>query len=680
MLILSTINKFSQVINNFRVLCRLSVLCLCAVITVFVIFDVSLCSAERSKVFVIGGDDNFPPYEYVSVKEGIQSYRGFNVDIMRAIALQTGIEIEFRPMTWADALQALDNGEIDAIQGMKYDSERLSKYDFSDEYITSSQVVFVLSGMYISELDELRDHKVAVQKGDIAYQNLKSHSSFSVVAVPNQEEAFKLLLAGEVTAVIGNKLAGQYILQRNNQVDNVKMIGPDIDPHNYGVAVKKGNTELIQIINTGLREIKKNGTYDKISKKWFGELIDHPSSYYKDRLILVITLAVVLFLGLIAAGHISFMLKNEVAKRTREIAGINKALMEKNEYIKRENLHKEKILNSGYSGIITLNQDGIIQFINDYAVQYMGVSNAIGLHYSSTPIVELFPQDDIKSIFRETENMIRGEKNIRGYSVEYTICLLSQDEIMEGIVISFRDITLEKRMHEQLIRKDKMEALGSLVAGIAHEIRTPLTSIKMFTELLPVKYESVSFRQQISRFVPQEVERINDMVNSLLEYARPRKPSPESFGLNQLVENVLILFTGHIEKHCILITHQIDDQITVFADKQQIQQVLINILLNAIEAMEEQEKKKIAISCSSNEHSAVMVIEDSGLGMNEEIVSKIFDPFFTTKPLGTGLGLAISYKLVRENNGRIWPESLPGIGTKLYIELPRSSCRGGKSV
>ncbi len=637
-------------------------------------------SEEGHKVYIIGGDDNFPPYEYVSSKEDNKAYRGFNVDIMKAVALQSGIEIEFRPMTWADALQALDNGEIDAIQGMKHDKDRINKYDFSDEYITSAQVVFVGNGTYISDLDELRGHKVAVQKGDIAYQNLTSHAAFTVVAVPNQEEAFNLLLAGEVTAVIGNKLAGQYILQRNNHIDKVKMVGPDIDPHMYGVAVKKGNLELVKTINKGIYEIKKNGTYEKIYKKWFGELVDHPPAYYKDRLTIVMIVAIVLFVGLMAAGHISYVLRKEVAKRTREIQGINEVLLEKNEYIRRENLHKGRILNSGYSGIITINQEGIIQFINDYALQYTGFDNASGLHYADTPIIDFFPQDDLNKIFSKNENIIRGEKNTNGYSIKYTLCLLSQEERIEGIVISFRDVTLEKTMQEQLIRKDKMEALGNLVAGIAHEIRTPLTSIKMFTELLPVKYDNTSFRQQISRFVPQEVERINKMVNSLLEYAKPRKPSPEIFNIKQLVEIILILFTGHIEKHGISITNNIDDQLLVFADKQQMQQVLINSLLNSIEAMEEREKKEIAISCTENDVAVIMLIEDSGSGMNEEIICKIFDPFFTTKLQGTGLGLAISYKLIRENNGRIWSESMLGIGTKLYIELPRSCVRGEKNV
>lgn len=637
-------------------------------------------SAEYQKVYSIGGDDNFPPYEYISETEDGKSYRGFNVDIMKAVALQCGIEIEFRPMTWADALQALDDGEIDAIQGMKYDKERIGKYDFSYEYIISSQVVFVRSGTYISDLDELRGHKVAVQKGDIAYQNLKSYSTFTVVAVPNQEEAFKLLLAGEVTAVIGNKLAGQYILQRNNHVDKVKMIGPDIDPHKYGVAVKKGNTELIQTINMGIQEIKRNGTYDKIYKKWFGEVVDHPPAYYKDRLTLVMIVTAILFVGLISAGHISLVLRNEVAKRTSEIQGINEVLLEKNEYIRRENLLKEKILNSGYSGIITLDREGVIQFINDYAVQYIGLDNAIGLHYSGTTIVDFFPQDDIQTIFRENESIIRGEKKIRGYSIKYTLCLLSQEEMMEGIVISFQDVTMEKTMQEQLIRKDKMEALGNLVAGIAHEIRTPLTSIKMFTELLPAKYDNISFRQQISRFVPQEVERINGMVNSLLEYARPSKPSPESFFLSQLIENILILFTGHIEKNGILLTCSIDNQVTAFADKQQIQQVLINILLNSIESMENQERREISISCSLCNSSVILLIEDTGAGMDEEIANKIFDPFFTTKPAGTGLGLAISYKLIRENNARIWLKSLPGVGTKFYIQIPQISVEGERHV
>ena len=637
-------------------------------------------STEGHKVYIIGGDDNFPPYEYIPANENGKAYRGFNVDIMKAVALQSGIEIEFRPMTWADALQALDDGEIDAIQGMKYDKERISRYDFSDEYITSAQVVFVRRDTYISDLDELRGHKVAVQKGDIAYQNLKSYSTFTVVAVPNQEAAFNLLLAGEVTAVIGNKLAGQYILQRNNHIDKVKMVGPDIDPHMYGVAVKKGNNELIQTINTSIHEIKKNGIYEKIYKKWFGELVDHPPAYYKDRLTLVMIVTLVLFVGLIVAGHISLVLRNQVAKRTREIQGINEVLLGKNEYIRRENLHKEKILNSGYSGIITLNREGVIQFINEYAAQYMGFGNTIGLHYSGTPIVDFFLQDDIKTILRENESIIRGEKNTRGYSIEYTLCLLSQEKKTEGLVISFRDVTLEKTMQEQLIRKDKMEALGNLVAGIAHEIRTPLTSIKMFTELLPVKYDNISFRQQISRFVPQEVERINGMVNSLLEYARPRKPSPESFFLRQLIETILILFTGHVEKHGILLTCSIDEQVIVFADKQQIQQVLINILLNSIESMEDQERREISISCSLGDSAVIMLIEDTGAGMDEEITSKIFDPFFTTKPAGTGLGLAISYKLIRENKARTWLKSLPGVGTKFYIEIPQNVVRGERDV
>lgn len=640
-------------------------------VTLFLVVRVVVpCSAEDKKVYIIGGDDNFPPYEYISANEQVKAYRGFNVDIMKAVALQRGIEIEFRPMTWADALQALDDGEIDAIQGMKYDEVRISKYDFSDEYITSSQVIFVRSGTYISELTELQGHKVAVQKGDIAYHNLNSYSGLTVITVPNQEEAFNLLLTGDVTAVIGNKLAGQYILQRNNQIDNVKMVGIDIAPQSYGAAVKKGNTELINIINMGLHEIKKNGTYDKIYIKWFGELVAHPPAYYRERLILAMAVSIILLVGLLIVGHIGFVLRNEVAKRTSEIKGINEVLLEKNEYIRRENLHKEKILNSGYSGIITLNPAGVIEFVNEYAIQYMNFAQGIGLHYSHTSIADFFPQEDMERIFRGNESIIRGEKNTRDYSMEYTLCLLLEKE-MAGIVISFRDITMEKRMQEQLIRKDKMEALGNLVAGIAHEIRTPLTSIKMFTELLPVKYDSISFRQQISRFVPQEVERINGMVNSLLEYARPSTPRPEIFFLKEIMENISILFTGHIEKRGIVLTCSIDRQITVFADKQQIQQVLINILLNSIESMEQQERREIAISCSLGDGVVTILIADTGTGMDEKIASKIFDPFFTTKPAGTGLGLAISYKLIRENNARIWSDSLPGAGAKFYIEIPQ---------
>lgn len=642
------------------------------ILNLFLPFSIgaTLVPEGKKTVYKIGGDENFPPYEFVVTTEGNEVYRGFNVDIMKAVALQSGLEFEFKPLTWIEAIKALNNGELDAIQGMKYDKFRASRYDFSEEYIISAQTVFVLKDTYATELNDLSGYKVAVQEGDIAYERLKGDNLFNLIVVNDQEEAFKLLLSGEVKAVVGNKLAGQYILQKNRQMDRVKMIGPDIDPQKYGVVVRKGNEELLAIINNGISEIKKNGTYDKIYKKWFGEPVDYPSVYYKGQIVTLFKILGVLAFFLALLVYISYALRREVKKRTRKIEAINKELLEMNEYIRKEDAYKEKILNSGYSGIVTMDNNGVIQFMNNFAARCLDCCGAVGMHYSATPIKCFFPNGNLVSE-EEKDRVLGGELEIHGLQMEYNYYLLTEDKKVEGIILNFRDITTEKHLREQVIRKDKMEAVGNLAAGIAHEIRTPLTSIKTFTELLAEKYNNPSFREKISHFVPQEVERISSLVDQLLDYAQPRKPHQEIVQIRALLENTLLLLGNNLKNNNIQVINNIDPGVTVFADKQQLFQVFINVFLNAFEAMYDIKKPSVILWCEAEEDSVKIVFKDNGVGMEEDVIKRIFEPFFTTKATGTGLGLAVSYQLVVENGGSAWVESAPNLGTTVFIRLPR---------
>lgn len=502
--------------------------------------------AESRKEYIIGGDENFPPYEFVLEVNGQKVYRGFNVDIMKAIALQTGIEIEFKPMVWSEALKALDEGRIDAIQGMKYSEERDEKYDFSDSFITNSQAVFVLKSSPAVNMNDLAGKRIAVQEGDIAYQKLKDSSLYQLVKVPDQATAFELLFSEKVDAVIGNKLVGQYILQQNRKIGMVKLVDQEIDPQKYAIAVKKGNDELLQILNRGLYEIKKNGTYDKIYEKWFGQPLDYPLQYYKKRILMMFYGIGALFLALALMLYVNFLLQREVKRR----------------------------------------------------------------------------------------------------------------------------IATEKQLIEKIAHKDKMEAIGNLAAGIAHEIRNPLTSIKTFVELLPQKYDNPLFREKISYFVPREIERLNSLLNTLLDYARPRKSLQQTENLLDLVRNTLVLFGTMFEKNKIRIAVEIDPDLKVFVDRQQIQQVFINVIMNAVEATEGVSEPKILIAAEQKAKEVIIVFQDNGMGIENDNLRKIFDPFFTTKPTGTGLGLAVSYQILKENMGRIWVESKPGEGTKVFISLP----------
>ncbi|SDF67956.1 transporter substrate-binding domain-containing protein [Sporolituus thermophilus] len=625
----------------------------------------AIADIPENKVLVVAGDENFPPYEFIDEINGAKVYRGFNVDLLQAVALSCGYEIRFRPMPWAEALRALDNGEVDAVAGMKYDAEREKRYDFSEAYMINSQAIFVLKDMQaIASLDDLTGRKVAVQQDDIAYHRLKNRP-VELVPAADQEEALRLLLGRKVDAAVGNKLTGQYILQRMKNVDEVKTVGGAIDPERYAVAVRKGSP-VLAVFNKGLQAIKQNGTYDKLYAKWFGEPVDYPAWYYKRNFKLALFGAGFLFILAIAFVLANLLLKREVKRRVRQLEAVNDELRRTNKYIERAHKYQEKMLNSGYSGIVTIGQDGGIKFANQYAQRYLARDGRplAGLDYTETALADLLGNCPPCGMERWA-----GEVMLGRVGIEYTVDVLQVDDERD-IIVHFRDITQEKQLREEIIKKDKLEALGKLVACIAHELRNPLTSIKTFVELLPTKYDNPLFRKKISEFVPREIERLNSIVNDLLTYAHPRTQAREQITLKSLVDGIMVFFADTVAKKNIDLQVDIADAVFVYVDMQQMKQVIINILLNAIQALEERPSPRLQIVGEGQDGYAILTITDNGVGISRENINHIFEPFFSTKSGGTGLGLFVSYQLAKQNGVDIAVESVENVGTKVRLKFP----------
>ena len=240
-----------------------------------------------------------------------------------------------------------------------------------------------------------------------------------------------------------------------------------------------------------------------------------------------------------------------------------------------------------------------------------------------------------------------------------------------GYVILFKDLTEVRALRLEIERSQRLASVGRLAAGVAHEIRNPLSSIKGFATYFKQRYREVPEDQQTANIMIQEIDRLNRVVSQLLEFARPVTVAPKSSSLDVLVKDSLRLIERLAQDNQITINTRstaVNDEIHIDPDR--LNQVLLNLYLNAIEAMEPGGKLLIEISEGEKNSGLIIQISDSGQGIPAENLSKIFDPYFSTKLSGTGLGLAIAHNIVEALGGVIEVTSEAGQGTSFTIQLP----------
>ena len=228
-----------------------------------------------------------------------------------------------------------------------------------------------------------------------------------------------------------------------------------------------------------------------------------------------------------------------------------------------------------------------------------------------------------------------------------------------------------KRM-EQLEQKardaEKLKEISILATGMAHEIKNPLASIKVFAEYLPKRYDDPDFRAKFARIVGQELDKINSLVQRLLDYAKPAPPQRRPVELSPLIDGTLELLQERLVRQQVEVARHYDGRDDVSADPMQMRQVFLNLLINSLDAMDG--PGRLTIQTTSTDGHLETVITDTGPGIEPKDLLHIFDPFYTTKPLGTGLGLAITHRIIKEHGGRITIDSERGLGTSVCLRLP----------
>ncbi len=338
----------------------------------------------------------------------------------------------------------------------------------------------------------------------------------------------------------------------------------------------------------------------------------------------------------------------------------------------------EDILRNISTGIMTADREGRLLSLNP-AARTMLQSTGLTLEQGKF-LREVLQEQILETLSRkEYKNEIyqfqtNGEVDFQYFDVTTSLIAEEQDQI-RGVICSFRDITQRKQIENRMEILDRLSSVGQLAAGMAHEIRNPLagmkTSLQVLKNRLVTEEESVNMR--LFQGTIYEIDRINQIITDLLDYARPKKPRYEKADLREILQRALDLTEKNIweKKIQVELIVRIKEPL-VEVDQGQIEQVFLNLIKNAINAMEPGGKLQILMEKKIKRFGQTIHIDfaDNGKGIPPDVLEKIFDPFFTTDPQGTGLGLSVVHELIKENKGNIEVKSRVGRGSRFRMILP----------
>jgi two-component system sensor histidine kinase EvgS len=634
------------------------------------------------RAIVVGGDQNFPPFEFLN-SSGLPE--GFNVDVVNAVASATGLEIRIHLAPWKETLEKLNSSEIDLIQGMLYSPERATNYLFSSPFSVNHCVAVVRkSDKKVPEsLEDLQGLRLVVQRNDIMHDYILKHrlDAFASV-VDSQQDALIGVVIGKYDCALVARMTAIYWIGKygwdNLEIGQEPLISPD-----YCFSSRRDQKALIAKLNEGLKIINESGEFQRIQNRWLGIDADPYRKYavffkYAGSLIVILML-------LVMAGFIwSWSLKRQVAFKTLAL---------------KSSEEQFRSLIEGAPYAILVQHDEKFLYLNQAAAELLGGKS--GKELIGQSVFDFLAPEFHEELKQQIHTLNVNRKNVplrvasiirkdgRKVSVEVT-AVPTFFEGKKGALVFMRDISRQQQLEAQLRQSSKMEAVGHLAGGVAHDYNNMLSVILGYTEMAMSRLEEADPIKADLLEVYSAAERSAQITNHLLAFARKQTIAPQSLNINQTIEVMLNMLRRLIGEDIELVWQPADDLRLVCLDPAQIDQILANLCVNARDAINGVGKIFIStenLHVDRQESSdpvvpgdyVVLQIKDTGCGMTDEIKNKIFEPFFTTKEFGrgTGLGLATVYGIIKQNDGYIFVESEIGAGTTFRILFPAFASNTG---
>ncbi len=503
-------------------------------------------------------------------------------------------------------------------------------------------------GYYSKELDAILTYGPSQEFGDKVGQ-----------AIPNDHWGREVMAKGNEMVVTGKMVRGNCMACFVPLIRNDKVIG-------YVWA-----TELIEEIYKQIREIKQKKsvftdlkvvidilTLIFLSDKVFYDLVGSKSKYK----------------GVVESLK-KVSLSSDINRETYQF--VEQIIS----YFKTIKVYSENILADIDAGLVIIDLSGKILFFNESAqwlFEEKDKKAILGrlIHHSLLRFKELGLEKIIKNVIDSGKTYLAYDIDYPGGENEKSINLgvsLLQDinKGKIGVAIMVEDISAEKILEKKKVQEKKLATFGELAANLAHEISNPLTAIKALTQLLPERIDDQKFVDRFIREIKKEVERIDKIFKNLFSLVRSPVHYFEYTNINIIIDEVLFSIKGIFKTHQVEIIKKFEKDLPkVMVDVNQIKQVFLNIILNALYAMPEGGILKVCTIYDHEDSCLKIIFKDSGCGIALDVLVKVFEPFFTTRENGVGIGLAVSYNIIQQHGGFIQVDSKEGEGSTFTIVLP----------
>ncbi|MCH8527054.1 MAG: transporter substrate-binding domain-containing protein [Kiritimatiellae bacterium] len=628
----------------------------------------------------VGVYDN-PPKVFMT-PEGNAS--GIFLELLDAIAEVEGWELDYVPVTWAEGLQKLQNNELDLMPDVAHTAARARIMDFHSEFvITSWSQVYARRRFRIEGLGDLNGLRVAVLKDSVQANVLQRLAeglelSFTLVPADSFDEAFRMVVANQADAVVANQFFGDMVYNRHGLRKTPVILNPVAL---YFVANRGENADVLGAIDRNIRDWQNraNSPYFQVLARWMKSDSRNVIPTWMSGLMLLLAVSLSTFVVFNA------LLRSKVDQAVASLRDANAQL--------RDSEQKwRSYIDHAPFGVFIVNELGLYQELNPMACEMTGYSER---ELMGQPVSTLVADDFQRLAGKQfasllEEGFMDAEMQLKKKSGERFWVRICARRLEENRFIGFHeDIQAMKdarkeqlALQAELFHAHKLDAVGRLAGGVAHDYNNMLGVILGGCELMKMKMPPDSPEMEELNHIHSAATRSVKITRQLLAFSRKQDLCPVVVDLNDVINDLRGLLNNLFEKDIRLLWNPSETPLPVKIDPTCVDQILMNLCINARDALAGPGTIEIRTDtfflaahtipdCPGGVYARLHV-KDNGPGMDPDLQSKIFDPFFTTKSRdnGTGMGLATVYGLVRQAGGYIQVHSEPGKGAAFEIGLP----------